>query len=341
MLAALPLEHVVETMRPLPVEPLGDAPRFILGLSIVRGEPIPVVDVGAANATTFTLWGFWANDVWNQAPLAALVDANWNLTPAGTAFMQLMSQWNTDVTLSVNDDGTIDFRGFYGVYDVTIGGQTFQIVRTASADLYVEQTITSADAQTVTALVEPAVTYVQTEFARAFAERPQVYMFPTLASLTAGYYTALGGVSPPPTSANGVFVPQSRRIGLNWAGIGQSLPHSTLRHDIHGAAAVDGACIEGDAIALAVEPIERQRRLSGGKHGAAAIAEGAADMGGAPLKDLARRVGVTESGAKSRVRRARRRLRDLVERCCAVERDGRGGAASLSRRTHGGCGPGC
>jgi purine-binding chemotaxis protein CheW len=46
-LCALPLEHVVETMRPLPIESLPGAPPFVLGLSTIRGTPIPVVDTGA------------------------------------------------------------------------------------------------------------------------------------------------------------------------------------------------------------------------------------------------------------------------------------------------------
>jgi purine-binding chemotaxis protein CheW len=45
-LCALPLEHVVETMRPLPTESLPGAPPFVLGLSTIRGTPIPVVDAG-------------------------------------------------------------------------------------------------------------------------------------------------------------------------------------------------------------------------------------------------------------------------------------------------------
>jgi purine-binding chemotaxis protein CheW len=44
-LCALPLPSVVETMRRLPVEPLAGAPSFVLGLSIVRGVPIPVIDL--------------------------------------------------------------------------------------------------------------------------------------------------------------------------------------------------------------------------------------------------------------------------------------------------------
>jgi purine-binding chemotaxis protein CheW len=43
-LYALPLAHVVETLRPLPVEPLAGAPSFVPGLCVIRGVPRPVVD---------------------------------------------------------------------------------------------------------------------------------------------------------------------------------------------------------------------------------------------------------------------------------------------------------
>lgn len=43
---ALPLEHVVEVMRPQPIEPFERAPRFVLGVSVIRGVPLPVVDAG-------------------------------------------------------------------------------------------------------------------------------------------------------------------------------------------------------------------------------------------------------------------------------------------------------
>jgi purine-binding chemotaxis protein CheW len=53
-LCALPLEHVIETLRPLPVEPVAGAPPFVLGLAVIRGAPLPVVDaarlLGAADA---------------------------------------------------------------------------------------------------------------------------------------------------------------------------------------------------------------------------------------------------------------------------------------------------
>jgi purine-binding chemotaxis protein CheW len=44
---AIPLHHISETMRPLPVEPLAGTPRFVRGASVIRGAPTPVVDLGA------------------------------------------------------------------------------------------------------------------------------------------------------------------------------------------------------------------------------------------------------------------------------------------------------
>lgn len=43
-LCGIPLEHVLETMRPLPVEPLGHLPGFVDGLALIRGRPTPVLD---------------------------------------------------------------------------------------------------------------------------------------------------------------------------------------------------------------------------------------------------------------------------------------------------------
>ena len=44
---ALALTSVAETMRPLPIQSLADVPPFVLGVSVIRGAPTPVVD-GAA-----------------------------------------------------------------------------------------------------------------------------------------------------------------------------------------------------------------------------------------------------------------------------------------------------
>jgi purine-binding chemotaxis protein CheW len=38
------MEHVEETMRPLPVRVVGGLPPFVLGMAVIRGRPVPVVD---------------------------------------------------------------------------------------------------------------------------------------------------------------------------------------------------------------------------------------------------------------------------------------------------------
>jgi len=44
---AIPLHHVAETMRPLPIEPVAGTPGFVRGVSVIRGAPTPVVDLRA------------------------------------------------------------------------------------------------------------------------------------------------------------------------------------------------------------------------------------------------------------------------------------------------------
>jgi purine-binding chemotaxis protein CheW len=46
-LCGVPLQSAVETFRPLPVEPFLAAPHYVLGLAVVRGEPLSVLDVAA------------------------------------------------------------------------------------------------------------------------------------------------------------------------------------------------------------------------------------------------------------------------------------------------------
>jgi purine-binding chemotaxis protein CheW len=44
---SIPVSEVIETMRPLPVAPLSDAPPFVCGMAIIRGIPTPVIELGA------------------------------------------------------------------------------------------------------------------------------------------------------------------------------------------------------------------------------------------------------------------------------------------------------
>ena len=43
-LCGIPLEHVVETMRPLPTQPLPQLPDFVEGVALIRGSPTVVLD---------------------------------------------------------------------------------------------------------------------------------------------------------------------------------------------------------------------------------------------------------------------------------------------------------
>jgi purine-binding chemotaxis protein CheW len=45
LLCALPLDEVIETMRPLETRPLAGTPAFVRGVSVLRGVPTPVIDV--------------------------------------------------------------------------------------------------------------------------------------------------------------------------------------------------------------------------------------------------------------------------------------------------------
>jgi purine-binding chemotaxis protein CheW len=45
-LCAIPLEHVIEVMRVLPIAAVAGTPPYVRGLCIIRGAPVPVIDTG-------------------------------------------------------------------------------------------------------------------------------------------------------------------------------------------------------------------------------------------------------------------------------------------------------
>lgn len=58
----------------------------------------------------------------------------------------------------------------------------------------------------------------------------------------------------------------------------------------------------------------------------------AVDIDGVPQTELAKRLDLSHSAAKSRVQRGRAMLRELYERCCAFEMDARGNLVGYERR---------
>lgn len=63
-----------------------------------------------------------------------------------------------------------------------------------------------------------------------------------------------------------------------------------------------------------------------------------ADLEGMSQKELAQRLGLSLTAAKSRVQRARKRLKDAVLDCCHIEMDRRGNAIDYSKKRDN-CGP--
>ena len=114
----------------------------------------------------------------------------------------------------------------------TIGGISFHIRSTASADFYAEAAISDADTQTLASLVDPAVAYVQADFGRTYTTRPQIYAFASAASVAAGWNAVLGATSPLQSGWAGIFIFESGRIGLSWPVMKTALPYETVRHEL-------------------------------------------------------------------------------------------------------------
>jgi GH35 family endo-1,4-beta-xylanase len=110
---------------------------------------------GNPDSTGFFMWGFHQGGGSNLfAPAAALFNVNfsgttWTITPAGTRYEWLFglapdsskrgdnaSPWNTQLTAVVGDDGTIDFDGFWGDYELTVGGQSYDLALEKGTSLY-------------------------------------------------------------------------------------------------------------------------------------------------------------------------------------------------------------
>ena len=62
----------------------------------------------------FLHWGVWQGSHW--LPNAALWRKDWTLKPNGEAYLQCLSEWNSQGTAEAGPDGVLRFRGFYGDY---------------------------------------------------------------------------------------------------------------------------------------------------------------------------------------------------------------------------------
>ncbi len=54
-LCAMPIDRIIETMRVLPIETLSSTAGFVRGMSLIRGAPVPVVELARLFDTSETL----------------------------------------------------------------------------------------------------------------------------------------------------------------------------------------------------------------------------------------------------------------------------------------------
>lgn len=103
------------------------------------------LEFGNPSGTGFFMWGFQAEDGGGNlfAPSTALYTVNtsnwnnWTITPSGKKWQDLLgiqdwdgnagNGWTTQLTTTTAADGTINFNGYYGDYQLTIGGKAYAL----------------------------------------------------------------------------------------------------------------------------------------------------------------------------------------------------------------------
>ena len=81
-----------------------------------------------------TQWGFWAGS--HYAPAAALWAEDWTLRPHGRAYLDLVFRdWWTNLELTTDENGRVEFRGFFGAYELSAGERvaSFQLTEPSQA----------------------------------------------------------------------------------------------------------------------------------------------------------------------------------------------------------------
>jgi autotransporter-associated beta strand protein len=87
---------------------------------------------GDPQADTFGYWGGIGGpndqDVGSNGVDYSLYNSTYTLTPTGSVWQSWMNQYSTNLSLTTNSAGQITFsNATYGLYDVIVGGQTYQL----------------------------------------------------------------------------------------------------------------------------------------------------------------------------------------------------------------------
>jgi len=73
--------------------------------------------------TSFLWWGFWEGSHW--MPTAASWKKDWTILKRGEVMEEwLGKRWRTEVTLTTDADGRVQWRGFPGIYDIQLAGDS-------------------------------------------------------------------------------------------------------------------------------------------------------------------------------------------------------------------------
>lgn len=114
---------------------------------------------GNATSTGFFMWGFHqesgfgANQMYRPGSALYTVNTgnfnNWTITPAGIRYEWLFglrpdsskrganaSPWDTQLTAIVDENGTINFKGFWGEYELVIDGHTYRLALVKGTSQY-------------------------------------------------------------------------------------------------------------------------------------------------------------------------------------------------------------
>ena len=76
-------------------------------------------------------FGFWEPEMWPRAEKiqeACLWRSDWTVTPAGEIHRHLITdEWTTKGKGEINQQGELEFRGFYGTYQINLEQSSFSI----------------------------------------------------------------------------------------------------------------------------------------------------------------------------------------------------------------------
>jgi purine-binding chemotaxis protein CheW len=101
----LPLEYVIEAMRPLPIEAIAGAPHFVHGLAVIRGTPVPVVDAARLLGETDARFGRFITLAVGARQVALAVESVLGVRaiPAGSryALPPLLQERSSDLVAAI------------------------------------------------------------------------------------------------------------------------------------------------------------------------------------------------------------------------------------------------